>query len=112
MRFPEEQQVLGKLLEEWYAGIKTFTNECNGIFTEKAKQYDQTSPVWHRIEWPHSFVGELRKKTDRISQLMANFDPQNPANSVSWDDIDEELADIVNYARMMAAINSMVEGRE
>ena len=112
MRFPEEKKALATLLEEWYAGVKTFTEKCNAIFTEKAKQYDQESPVWHRIEWPHGFVGELRKKTDRVSQLLANFDPKDPAGSVKWDEVNEELADIHNYARMMGSLNNMVKDRK
>lgn len=112
MRFPEEQSALAILLKEWYDAIETFTLICNKVFSEKAKQYDQLSPVWHRLEWPHSFVGEIRKKNDRVSQLMANFDPKEPATSVDWAEVNEELSDIVNYARMMAGLNDMVRERK
>lgn len=112
MRFPEERSALAALLKEWYDAIEQFTKKCNGIFTEKAKLYDQVSPVWHRIDWPNGFMGEIRKKNDRISQLLANFDPKNPTDSANWAEVNEELGDIVNYARMMAAINGMVKGRE
>lgn len=111
MRFPEERTALAALLKEWYAAIEEFTNRCNGIFTEKAKQYDQQSPVWHRLEWPFSFIGEIRKKNDRIAQMLTNYDLADPVGSVDWAEVDEELSDIVNYARMMAAINFMVNGR-
>lgn len=112
MRFPEEQSTLAALLKEWYDAIEAFTLSCNKVFTAKAKQYDQLSPVWHRLEWPHSFVGEVRKKNDRISQLLAKFDPKEPVTSVDWEEVNEELSDIVNYARMMAAINVMIKDRE
>lgn len=112
MIFPEERKALSGLLEEWYGAIKDFTEECNGIFTAKAKQYDQQSPVWHRLNWPHSFTGEIQKKNDRIRQMLVGFDSDNPVGSVDWDEVNEELSDIVNYARMMAGINVMIKERE
>lgn len=110
MRFREEQEVLAELLDEWYRLIGDFTEEANVLFTEKAQQYDQVSPVWHRIAWPEGFVQELRKKTDRLTQLLANYDPSAP-HTYKQSDIDEELRDILNYARMMAAIGRMMAQR-
>ena len=112
MIFPEERKVLSLLLDEWYEAIKEFTTGCNGIFTAKAKQYDQQSPVWHRLSWPHSFPGEIQKKNDRIRQMLTSYDSTNPTGSVDWNEINEELADIVNYARMMAGLNMMIGRRE
>jgi hypothetical protein len=106
MRFTEEQKALAALLKEWYAGIEEFTEVANGVFSDKAKQYDRISPVWHRIEWPGGFVQELRKKTDRLTQLLANYN-HSLVDSYKQDAIEEELVDIINYSRMMAAIGRM-----
>jgi len=103
--FNEERVVLAALLEEWYDEMKAVTDEANGVFREKAKQYDKDSPVWERIHWPNGFVQELRKKTDRVSQLLAH-DP-----GPLWDDIAEELIDIMNYSRMFEALNRMLVKR-
>lgn len=110
MRFTEEQRALADLLREWYADIEAFTEEANTLFGKKAEQYDQVSPVWHRIAWPGGFVQELRKKTDRLTQLLANYREDEP-HTYRQADIDEELRDILNYARMMAAIGRMVMRR-
>lgn len=111
MRFPEEQQALKGLLNEWYDALKAFTERANGIFTAKAAHYDRISPVWHRIEWPRGFVQELRKKTDRLAQLLAGFREDDVDGSVDWDAVDDELLDILNYARMAGGINEMVRRR-
>ena len=105
--FNEEQVVLAKLLDEWYAELNIVTDEANGIFSAKAQQYDKDSPVWERIKWPHGFVQELRKKTDRVSQLL---ETDKPFADVA-EDVNEELIDIMNYARMFAALNNMVVKR-
>jgi len=47
------------------------------------------------------------KKTDRLQQLLATFDSDNIISSVQWNVLQEELADIANYARMFGAINKM-----
>lgn len=108
MRFDEEMQVTTELLHEWYESMEQFTSRAAGVASTKAKQYDKVSPVWHRIEWPGGFLQELRKKTDRISQLLEVGNGQN----VDWNEINEELRDIFNYARMFGAINLMIQHRE
>lgn len=108
--FPEEYELLGELLDEWYEGMRVFTEECNGIFSDKAEQYDRESPVWRRISWPDGFVQEMRKKVDRLKQLLSTYDKKD-FDSVRWDALQEELADIVNYARMFGALNLMWKRR-
>ena len=105
--FEEEQEVLNALLAEWYEEIKSFTQDADGIFSEKGKMYDRTSPVWERIQFPHGFVQELRKKTNRVDQLLEGYD-----NGVKWDEVLEELGDIFNYARMLGALITMYLSRE
>lgn len=106
--FNEEQVILARLLEEWYAELKVITEEANGIFSAKAQQYDKSSPVWERIKWPTGFVQELRKKTDRVSQLLET----DKSFCEVIEDVNEELIDIMNYSRMFAALNNMVADRE
>lgn len=106
--FEEEQEVLSKLLDEWYAEINEATKQADGIFSAKAKLYDKSSPVWERIAWPLGFMQELRKKTDRLVQL---YESDKPFNEVVRD-VNEELIDIMNYARMCAALNVMVARRD
>lgn len=111
--FQEEQAVLDKLLEEWYEAMRVFTNEADAIFSEKGKVYDRESPVWDRVRFPHGFVQELRKKTDRLRQQLANYDEN--MSSVDWSPeggVIEELIDIMNYARMFGAIILMKTSRE
>jgi len=101
--FEEEQGVLDTLLAEWYEEIKSFTQDADGIFSAKGKMYDRTSPVWERIRFPHGFVQELRKKTDRVDQLLEHYE----TGEVMWEDVLEELADIFNYSRMFGALITM-----
>lgn len=111
MNFPKEMKVIAELVQEWYDGIKTFTERCNGIFSERAQQYDHLSPSWHRHTWPGGYHDELRKKVDRVHQLLSTFQPDDVANSVRWEKLNGELADIVNYARMFASLNMMWQRR-
>ena len=107
--FPEEYITVSRLVEEWYQDIADFTKTCNTIFSEKGERYDKTSPSWHRHTWPYGYADELRKKVDRITQLLIDYDPES--HSANWDAINEELGDILNYARMFAALNAMWERR-
>lgn len=102
--FAEEQTVLDTLLAEWYEEIKSFTEGADAIFSEKGKMYDRTSPVWERIRFPHGFTQELRKKIDRLDQLLEPYDRNEV---VRWGEILEELGDILNYARMDGALIAM-----
>ena len=106
--FEEEQEVLDALLAEWYEEIKSFTQVADGIFSEKGKMYDRTSPVWERIRFPHGFVQELRKKTDRVDQLLECYE----AGEVRWEEVSEELGDIFNYSRMFGALIIMYLSRK
>lgn len=106
--FNEEQVVLTRLLEEWYTEIKAITEEANGIFSAKAQLYDKNSPCWERHEWPFGFVAELIKKLGRVRQLV---DSDRSFIDIA-DDVNEELVDIMNYARMYAAINNMIAKRD
>lgn len=108
--FDEERKVLEDLLREWYAAMKDVQKGMDLIFSTKAKLYDKDSPVWERIRWPHGFVQEIRKKSDRIDQLLgANGGFE--VSEVRWDEVEEELLDIANYCRMFAAITRMVQKR-
>jgi hypothetical protein len=112
--FIEEQEVLDRLLEEWYGAMHQFTEAAEGVFSEKGKVYDRESPVWERVRFPHGFVQELRKKADRLNQQLATYD--GTMESVDWSlegGVLEELIDVMNYARMMGAIVGMKlrEGR-
>ncbi len=102
--FAEEQRVLDTLLAEWYEEIKAFTEGADAIFSEKGKMYDRTSPVWERIRFPHGFTQELRKKIDRLDQLLEPYDRNEV---VRWGEILEELGDILNYSRMDGALIAM-----
>lgn len=107
--FVEEQEVLDTLLAEWYEKIKSFTQDADGIFSEKGKMYDRTSPVWERIRFPHGFVQELRKKTDRVDQLLEHY---ANGGEVKWEEVLEELGDIFNYSRMLGALITMYLSRK
>jgi hypothetical protein len=114
--FTAEQELLDRLLEAWYASMEEFTKRADGVFSDKGKQYDRESPVWERVRFPHGFVQELRKKTDRLRQLLADYDPSKPfaENGVDWsfdEGVLEELVDIMNYSRMMGAL-ILMKGRE
>ena len=105
--FGEEQEVLNALLAEWYEEIHSFTQDADGIFSEKGKMYDRTSPVWERVRFPYGFVQELRKKTDRVDQLLEPYE----TGKVTWEDVLEELGDILNYSRMFGALIVMYLSR-
>lgn len=105
--FNEEQVVLDALLVEWRDTMDAITKRADGIFSDKALQYDRTNPVWERIAWPEGFVQELRKKIDRLKQLL-----EANGSEPKWSEIEEELCDILNYSRMFAAINRMVYERK
>lgn len=107
--FEEEQGVLNALLAEWYEEIKSFTTNADGIFSEKGKMYDRTSPVWERIRFPHGFVQELRKKTDRVDQLLESYGNED---EIKWEEVSEELGDIFNYSRMFGALITMYLSRK
>lgn len=112
--FGEEQKVLDGLLLEWYESIQRVTEEMNNIFGDKGKMYDRESPVWERIRFPHGFVQELRKKTDRLRQLLSGY-VDGSLEGVNWgmrDGVLEELVDIANYARMLGGLIIMLQKRE
>jgi hypothetical protein len=109
--FDAEQAVLDYELAKWYEAIKEFTRTADGIFSEKGKLYDRKSPVWERIRFPHGFVQELEKKTDRLWQLLDTYSESNPSGSLglsTWAEVQEELRDICNYSRMFGALTAMV----
>jgi len=106
--FREEQEVLNRVLNEWYISMRDFQEGAAKVFSAKGKMYDRESPVWERITFPHGFVQELRKKTDRLRQLLSIDDGE----SIQWDDVLEELKDIHNYTAMFGAIIHMVRRRE
>ena len=111
--FHEEQAVLDTLLQEWYEAMRQFTEAADGVFSDKGKVYDRESPVWERVRFPHGYVQELRKKSDRLRQQLATYD--GTMGSVDWSlegGVMEELIDIMNYARMMGAIIGMNLMRE
>lgn len=105
--FAEEQKVLDSLLKEWYDEVDGFTEEANGIFSEKGKMYDRSSPVWDRIAFPNGFVQELRKKVDRIGQLLDAYD-HGDFWSIKWGEVLEEDSDVMNYARMFGGLIRML----
>lgn len=105
--FLEEEMVIKSLLGRWYGQIERFTEIMDGIFSEKGKLYDRKSPVWERIHFPYGFIQELRKKTDRLDQLLTDYDP-NDLSTVKWTEVSEELIDVANYARMFGALVDMV----
>lgn len=110
--FEEEKRLHENILNEWYEAIEAFTDRMNVIFDDKAKLYDRASPVWERIDWPGGFVHEINKKANRIRQLFNSYRPDDPMDSVKWSEVNEELADIANYCRMLAAINAMMRRRQ
>ncbi len=105
--FEEEQEVLDTLLEEWYSKVEEFHAEASRVFQGKGKMYDRESPVWERIMFPDGFVQELRKKVDRLRQLLA----VNGGEDVRWEEVLEELGDVHNYTAMFGAIIYMLEAR-
>lgn len=113
--FIEERALLGSMLQEWYEGMDGFSKAADGIFSEKGKMYDRESPVWERIRFPHGFVQELRKKTDRLTQLLSDYNEGGAAAAggpqVNWDEVLEELRDIYNYSRMFGSLIEMSQQR-
>lgn len=107
--FDEEFEVLDALVKEWYDEIKEVTAEADGIFSVKAVMYDRTQPVWERMEWPHGFEHEIVKKANRVKMLLTQL--TKGFDAVNWDEVQEELEDIMNYARMLAALNRMMKKR-
>jgi len=105
--FKEQQEVLDTLLTEWYEAIKAFTQKQDGIFSAKGRMYDRSSPMWEHVRFPHGFVGEIRKKLNRVDQLLDSWED----NTVSWEDVLEELGDILNYDRMLGALICMYVAR-
>jgi NTP pyrophosphatase (non-canonical NTP hydrolase) len=105
--FKDETQLLAKLLQEWYAEIKTVTLRADGIFSAKGKMYDLEKPAWDRMKWPFGFVHEITKKAGRVEQLFTQYTSREDLDRLNWDDIEEELLDILNYCRMLAAVNRM-----
>lgn len=105
MVFPEEQQLLETLLEEWYDAICEFTSQCDGIFGERGKHLDKQSPPWMRHDFPEGYSHEIGKKVGRIKQFL-ECDP------IPWDKVLDELRDINNYSRMMGSIILMLERRK
>ena len=104
--FKKEQSLLEELLDYWYEAMKLFTKYADGIFSTKGKQYDRESPVWERVRFPRGYVQELRKKTDRVNQLLADYQDGSMEN-VDWSQesgVLEELIDIMNYSRMFGGL--------
>jgi NTP pyrophosphatase (non-canonical NTP hydrolase) len=110
--FPEEAKLIEDLNDEWYDDIKAVTEIADSIFSSKGEAYDREKPFWTRAEWPWGDVHEISKKANRVEQLTSSFDPNNPMSSVDWEDVEEELVDILNYCRMFAAITRMLKRRE
>ena len=109
MLFPEEKVMMTDLVDEWYQAIKEVTEEADGIFSEKGRLYDINDPVWARAEWPVGFIHEITKKANRVKQLMAGITVINSDDTMyKVIETQEELIDIMNYARMFAAINKML----
>ena len=106
MIFPEEQELLGKLLEEWYTEMSRFTKECDSIFSERGRHLDRHSPPWMRHDYPHGYTHEVGKKVARIKQFL-----EEGNGGVPWYKVLDELKDIVNYSRMMAAVVRMLQRR-
>jgi len=106
--FAEEQEVLDRVLNEWYISMRDFHEGAAAVFLDKGRMYDRESPVWERIAFPRGFVQELRKKTDRLRQLLS----VDGGEAIRWDDVLEELKDVHNYASMFGAIIYMVRRRE
>jgi hypothetical protein len=109
--FPEEKQLMENLIDEWYEAIKKVTEEADSIFGEKGRMYDVNDPVWTRAEWPVGFIHELTKKSNRVKQLMSGVSEVNGFNMKHIIEANEELGDILNYARMMHALNDMLIAR-
>ncbi len=109
--FTIAEKVLARLLEDWYEAQHQFTERADGVFSEKGRQYDRESPVWDRIRFPYGFIQEIVKKADRLKQLLADYDPNQPwPCGVNWGfdgGVLEELVDIFNYSRMMGGIIMM-----
>jgi hypothetical protein len=106
--FREERDIIEGLLREWYDAVNEVTHAANGVVSERARQYDVVKPVWHRLAYPWGFLHEITKKTGRVEQLYRAAENGNFA----WDTVYEELLDIVNYARFLAAIVIMLRRRE
>jgi NTP pyrophosphatase (non-canonical NTP hydrolase) len=112
--FPAERKVLEGLIDEWYEAVQKITAEADKIFSDKGKQYDVASPVWERMRFPYGFTHEITKKANRVEQL---FEPLGNGTDITetdlhWEDIQEELQDIMNYARMLAGLNAMLLERK
>ena len=109
MLFPEEKVMMTNLVYEWYQAMKDVTLEADGIFSEKGMLYDVNDRVWARAEWPVGFIHEITKKANRVKQMMAGItviDSDDTMYKVI--ETQEELIDILNYARMFAALNAML----
>jgi hypothetical protein len=104
MVFPEEQALLNQLVDEWYQEIKNFTELADGIFSERGAHLDKHSPPWMRHDYPHGYPHEMGKKVARIKQFMQE-------EEVPWNKVLDELKDICNYSRMMAAVVVMLDKR-
>jgi hypothetical protein len=104
--FREEQQLLEALLEEWYEAIGKFTDESDGIFSERGQKYDRIIPPWQSLDFPGGMAHEIGKKIDRVKQYLDGGDEH-----IDWAGVAEELKDITNYARMMGGVILMLEVR-
>ena len=105
--FQSEHELLQELLNKWYAAIKDVTTDADRIFNTKGQMYDRRKPVWERVAWPYGFIHEITKKSQRVEQLATGYKP-DMIQSVNWDEVEEELLDIMNYCRMFAAITRML----
>lgn len=108
--FLEEREVTRALVNEWYENIKRFQTYIDAVFSEKSKEYDVSSPVWERVEFPMGFIQEFRKKVDRLKQMFDGVDTMDIATfeHVNWKYVFGELIDVCNYARMCAGIAMML----
>lgn len=104
--FPKERRLLEELLDEWYRGVEEATEVADGIFSEKGQMYDRENPAWDRMKWPEGFVHEITKKGNRVEQLFS-FNEED----IDWDEVNEELTDILNYCRMLISLNNMMRRR-
>jgi len=106
-RTPIEVDAMAASSQEFVAALDTVVIDLQAMFEAKGEDYDQLTPVWHRMMFGNvSWAHEIIKKADRLASLvMVELEDKTP----SFDSLQDNVMDIAVYAIMWLAFQRVCE---